>query len=200
MNVRSWLGAAALFVSGAVSPLRSAPQKSGSQQHTIDTRTSVMTVHVYKAGLLSAFGHDHEIAAPIASGSVDTGTHQTELRLDAGALRVRDLNVSEKDRSEIQKTMLGPEVLDVVHHREIVFRSTAVEPAGGSGSWKVHGTLTLHGQTRPVTVEVTEKAGRYAGHAAVKQTDFGIQPIRIAGGTVRVKDEVRIEFDIQLAH
>jgi polyisoprenoid-binding protein YceI len=62
----------------------------------------------------------------------------------------------------------------------------------------VHGTLTLHGQTQPVTVEVKENSGHFAGHALLKLTDFGIKPIRIAGGTVKVKDEIRIEFDIQL--
>jgi hypothetical protein len=30
----------------------------------------------------------------------------------------------------------------------------------------------------------------------VKQTDFGIVPISIAGGTVKVKDEIKVDFDI----
>ena len=157
-----------------------------------------MTVRVYKAGLLSALGHDHEIAAPIASGTVDTGAQTAELHVDASTLRVRDPNGPEKDRAEIQQTMLGPEVLDSEHHREIVFRSTAAGSAG-SGAWKVRGNLTLHGQTRPVMLNVTEKAGHYVGFAVLKQSDFGITPIKKAGGAVRVKDQVRIEFDIQLA-
>jgi polyisoprenoid-binding protein YceI len=198
MNSKSWLQTAAVLALAAASPLRSAKAPISHQQ-AIDTRTSVMTVRVYKSGLLSAFGHDHEIAAPIASGTVDTGAQRADLHVDAGALRVRDPNVSEKDRAEIQKTMLGPEVLDSEHFREIVFRSSAVETAG-AGSWKMHGTLTLHGQNRPVTVEVTEKGGHYVGHALLKQTEFGIAPIKVAGGTIRVKDEIRIEFDIQLAH
>ena len=44
-------------------------------------------------------------------------------------MRVRDAKVSDKDRAEIQKTMLGPEVLDVERYPEIVFRSTAAEKA-----------------------------------------------------------------------
>lgn len=169
------------------------------QPHAIDAHTSVMTVRVYKAGVFSALGHDHEIAAPIAGGKVDTTVPSVELQVDAGALRVRDPNASEKDRNEIQKTMLGAEVLDVERNSRIVFRSTAVVPKGPN-SWTVHGDLTLHGETRPVTVEVSEREGHYVGHSLLKQTDFGIRPIRLAGGTVRVKDEIRIEFDIQLAH
>ncbi len=170
-----------------------------ASQQPIDIRKSVMTVRVYKAGVFSAFGHDHQIAAPIAGGSADTAAHHVELRVDAGSLRMRDVKGSEKDHDEIQKTMLGPDVLDVERHREIVFRSTAVEPMG-EGSWKVQGDLTLHGQTHPVTVEVSQKDGHYIGSSLLKQTEFGIKPVRIAGGTVRVKNEVRIEFDIQLTH
>ena len=92
--------------------------------------------------------------------------------------------------------MLGPEVLDSERHQEIVFKSVAAEPSG-QGTWTLRGNLTLHGQTRPVTVHVTLKDGRYTGEALVKQTDFGIKPPGKAG--VRAKDEVRIEFDVQLA-
>ena len=156
-----------------------------------------MTVRVFKSGAFSAFGHNHEIAAPIAAGSVDSAAQRVELRIDARALRVRDPDVSEKDRAEIQKTMLGPDVLDVQRYPEIIFRSNAVE-SQGSGSWKIRGTLTLRGATRPVIVEATEKAGHYVGASLLMQTDFGIKPIRIAGGTVKVKDQVKIGFDIQL--
>src|ERR687888_616416 len=78
----------------------------------IDTQQSVMTVHVYKSGVFSAFGHNHEIAAPIAEGSFDEEKPAVELRVDARQLRVLDKDVSAKDRAEIQETMLGPKVLD----------------------------------------------------------------------------------------
>jgi len=191
MNARIRIGRAAaalLFTAGILS----------SETRAIDTSKSVMTVRVYKAGVLSAFGHDHEITAPIAAGKADPTAPRVELRVQAAALRVRDAKASEKDRAEIQKTMLGPEVLDADRHAEIVFRSTAVEPAG-AGAWTVRGTLALHGETRPIAVEVREKEGHYVGSALLKQTDFGIKPVRVAGGTVKVKDQIRIEFDIQLA-
>ncbi len=156
-----------------------------------------MTVRVYKAGLFSAFGHDHEIAAPVAGGAVDLGAHTVELRVNATALRVHDRDVSEKDRGEIQKTMLGPEVLDSENYPEIVFRSTAAEPEGADG-WRVRGTLTLHGESHSVVVEVRKQGEHYTGSTHLQQTEFGIRPVKAAGGTVRVKDEVRIDFDIQL--
>jgi polyisoprenoid-binding protein YceI len=166
------------------------------QPHAIDTQRSTMRIHVYKTGALSALGHEHEIAAPIASGKVDVGAQSVELQVDARALRVEDPKGPDKDRPEVQKTMLGPEVLDVERDPRITFRSTGARSAGAN-AWKLNGSLTLHGQTRPVTVEVSERDGHYVGHSLVRQTDFGIKPPGKAG--VRAKDEVRIEFDIVLA-
>jgi len=169
-----------------------------AQQQAIDPARSTMTVHVGKTGAFSAFGHDHEIGAPIDRGSINAAARRVELRLRAEAFRLRDPDVSDKDRGEIQSTMLGPQVLDVRRYPEIVFQSTGIDSAR-PGSWKIQGDLTLHGQTRPVTVAVNEMEGHYVGSALVKQTDFGITPVRVAGGTVRVNDQVRIEFDVQLA-
>ena len=168
-----------------------------AQPRPIDTAASTITVRVFKAGVFSALGHDHQIAAAIARGSVDPTGHQVELTVRSAQMQVRDSGISDKDRSEIQTTMLGPEVLNAEHFPDISFRSTSAESTGST--WKVSGNLTLHGQTRPVTVDVKEAGGHYSGTARLKLTDFDIKPIRLAGGTVRVKDEVRIEFDIQLA-
>jgi hypothetical protein len=51
-----------------------------------------------------------------------------------------------------------------------------------------------------VTVTVEGQHAHYHGSAVLKQRDFGITPIRIAGGSVKVKDEVRVEFDIVGKH
>lgn len=166
-----------------------------AQQHNIDTQKSTLTIHVGKTGVFSGFGHEHEVRAPIHSGTADTGAHPAvEIHVDARALRVIGKNEPEKDRAEVQKTMLGPEVLDSERHQEIVFKSTGAEP-GGPGRWTLRGNLTLRGQTRPVTVQVALKDGHYSGEATVKQTDFGIKPPGKAG--VRAKDEVKIVFDVQ---
>src|ERR1700720_700679 len=168
-----------------------------AQQHAIDTQKSTLTIHVGKTGAFSGLGHEHEVRAPIQSGTADTGSHLTvEIHVDARALRVIDKDDSEKDRAEVQKTMLGPEVLDSERHQEIVFKSTGAESAG-EGRWTLRGNLTLHGQTHPVTVQVTLKDGHYTGETTVKQTDFGIKPPGKTG--VRAKDEVVIRFDVQLA-
>jgi hypothetical protein len=37
------------------------------------------------------------------------------------------------------------------------------------------------------------------GHAMEKQTAFGINPVKVARGTVKVKEEVQVEFDSLLS-
>lgn len=190
MRIR-WIPAAALLVLGAGSIA------AASTTREMDVARSTMTVRVFKSGLFSAFGHNHEIRAPIAKGSFDesAGSPSVELQVETRELRVLDPEVSDKDRAEVQQTMLSPEVLDAAKFPEIHFRSLSIEKAG-EGKWRVHGDLTVHGQTHPVLVEVTGEAGHYRGSATVKQTDFGIKPVSAAGGSIKVKDEVRVEFEI----
>src|SRR5580704_15701917 len=136
-----------------------------AQQHNIDTQKSTLTIHVGKTGVFSGLGHEHEVRASIHSGTADTGAHPSvEVHVDARELRVIGKDEPEKDRAEVQKTMLGPEVLDSERHQEIVFKSIAAESVG-QGRWTLRGNLTLHGQTRPVTVHVMLKDGRYTGEA-----------------------------------
>ena len=167
-----------------------------SQVGKIDTAHSTITVRVYKSGILSAFGHDHEIQAPIESGEVKgPASPSVDLRVAARQLRVLDPEVSEKTRGQIQETMDSNKVLDVTRFPDIGFQSTSVE-AQGSDHWLVRGTLALHGKERPVAVDVTLKGDHYLGSVLLKQTAFGITPVTVAGGTVKVKDEVKIAFEI----
>ena len=162
---------------------------------TIDTGKSFISVRVFKAGLFSGFAHDHEISGRIQEGSFAEANPSVQLKVDARKLRVMDKDVSDKDRAEIQQTMLGPKVLDSERFPEIRFRSTRVEHITDR-KWLVHGELDLHGQTRPVSVDITEQNGHYRGTAELKQKDFGITPISLGGGTIKVKNELRVEFDI----
>ena len=63
---------------------------AAAQPRAIDPVKSAMTVHVGKAGAFSAFGHNHEIAAPIDRGEVDVAAQRVELRVKANALQVRE--------------------------------------------------------------------------------------------------------------
>src|ERR1700737_1840917 len=57
-----------------------------AQQHNIDTQKSTLTIHVGKTGAFSGLGHEHEVRAPIHSGTADTGSHPAvEMHVDARA-------------------------------------------------------------------------------------------------------------------
>ena len=168
------------------------------QSRAMDVNHSVLKIRVFKSGFFSAFAHNHEIEAPITQGVVNlSASPSIELRVDARRLRVLDPELSADKRAEVQRTMDGPAVLDSNRFPEIVFQSTSVEKIGAD-HWTVRGNLTLHGQTRPVIVDVALRDGRYEGSATLKQRGFGITPVSIAGGTVKVKDEVKVEFGIAL--
>jgi polyisoprenoid-binding protein YceI len=168
----------------------------GAQSRAIDTERSTLTVFAYKSGLFSAFADDHIIRAPIASGTItEDGTPAVEIQVRSAELVALDPALSPSKRAEVQARMVGPDVLDVTQYPDITFVSTALE-SPGANRWNVNGRLTIHGQTRPVTFTVTRQDGHYRGTVALKQSDFGIRPISIVGGTVKVKDELKDEFDV----
>jgi polyisoprenoid-binding protein YceI len=169
-----------------------------AQDRSIDTTHSSLRVRVFKSGLFSAFAHDHEIQASIAAGTVRVGENPSvTLEVHARELHVLDPDASADTRADVQKTMEGSDVLGVNRFPEISFQSTEIQKKGDQ-HWTVRGNLTLHGRTSAVDVDVVLRDGHFEGFAQLKQRDFGMTPVSIAGGTVKVKDEVRIEFTIVL--
>ena len=162
---------------------------------TAAAQHSTVTIHVGKSGVFSGFGHEHTVVAPISRAAVSSSPPGAEIIVNSKDLKVIDKEVSDSDRAKIQSTMLGPEVLDVERYPEIRFRSSRIEPAGPQ-QYRVAGTLELHGVTKPVAVEVRQSGDHYQGRTKLRQTEFGIKPVSAGGGTVKVKDELEIEFDV----
>jgi polyisoprenoid-binding protein YceI len=172
------------------------PTSAYGHGQAIDVNRSSLKIRVFKSGVFSGFAHDHEIQAPLEEGRIDSSGHASvQLRVDSRKMRVLDPEISADKRAEIQHTMESAEVLDAEKFPEISYESTSVT-GSGDAHWKVRGNLSLHGKKQPVEVEVSLESGHYRGSASIKQSDFGIEPIRIAGGAVKVKDELKVEFDI----
>jgi hypothetical protein len=165
------------------------------QVRQIDS-SSRLLVHAYKSGLFSGFADNHEIEAPISEGSVDEGGLQVKFSVEARRMKVLDPKLSADKRREVQERMEGPQVLDSARFPTITFESTKVERTD-PGSLLVQGRLSLHGAARPISLTVKNENGRYVGTCTLSQREFGITPISIAGGTVKVKDELKIEFDMK---
>lgn len=169
---------------------------------------SRIEVGVFSGGLLKAFGHDHLIAARDFTGAARFNPDHLEessltLTIEAGALSVLDTGLSEQDRRKVQATMLSDQVLGVESFPQIVFRSTGVSGIREDGSnWEVTlvGNLTLHGVVRqirfPMRVRLDNARLYGQGEVFLVQSDFGIRPVTVAGGLVRVRDRIRVNFDV----
>jgi len=164
-------------------------------------------IHVGAGGLFGGFAHDHLIEAKRIEGCAvmdanDLSQSSIKLTFSTADIRVLDPKESVKDRAKVQTTM-ETEVLRVSQYREILFESTGVEHSGPAEMVRIRGNLTIRGKTLPVVVPVTltrldDGVYRATGEYKLKQTAFGIQPIQLAAGTIKVKDEVRTEFELFL--
>jgi polyisoprenoid-binding protein YceI len=181
------------------------PLAAWAKSFTLVPAESRVTVHVGKTGAFSAFAHEHDVSAPAFSGEVqldaaDPSSAKVDVTFDARALKVMN---EPKDGPKVEATMRSAEVLDVEKFPRIHFTSTRwTARKTGDNAWHadVEGRLELHGQTRPVTLPLELKLSggvlTARGRAVLRQTEFGMTPIRLAGGTVRVPDEVAVVFDV----
>ena len=105
-----------------------------------------------------------------------------------------DPKIDAKDQATIQ-THMEEMTLETTKFPEITFRSSRAQKLA-DGQWKVDGDLSLHGVTKAVSLTVKQTGESYTTHTVLKQTDFGITPISIGGGMIKVKNEVEIDFQI----
>jgi polyisoprenoid-binding protein YceI len=105
-----------------------------------------------------------------------------------------DPKVDAKTQAAIQKDM-EEMTLETRKFPQITFRSTRVERLA-DGQYKVEGDLSLHGVTKPVGLTVKRTGNSFTARTVLKQTDFGIKPISVGGGMIKVKNEVEIDFVI----
>src|ERR1700678_1534457 len=176
-------------------------------RYLIDAGASTLTVRAYATGMLSAFGHNPTIAIPDVQGKlqfVPDTLEDASLRIviQAASLVVTD-DISAKDRQEMERRM-HDEVLETDGYPEIIYecsQASSIEKLGdGLYLVALDGELALHGVTRPqpVSARVTLKPDmvRAAGEFSMRQSDYEIGPVSAAGGTVKLKDELKLSFDI----
>jgi polyisoprenoid-binding protein YceI len=182
--------------------------QSRTRTYTIVPSESSFWVFVGKAGLFSAFAHNHEIGVKSFSGRVvvpEAGAAggSLEIEVDAPSLAVLDKEPSEEDKKKIFDSMHN-EVLESAKHQKITFKSVSVSDVKQTGndgySFVINGDLTLRGVTKriavPVAATITPQQLRATGKYTLKQTDYGIKPYSAAGGTIKVKNEVVVNFNI----
>jgi polyisoprenoid-binding protein YceI len=176
-------------------------------RYRLDAGRSRFTVQAFAEGLFSSFGHNPIIVISGFEGEVEfvPGTLEggrVRMTVRADSLKVAD-DVKEKDRLEIER-MMRADVLEVSKYPEIVFESTSVTAsriAAGRYRARVIGDLSLHGVTQRnvwISAEVTtgDDRLRAQGEFPLRQTDYKIKPVSVAGGTLKVKNELKFKFDI----
>ncbi len=176
------------------------------QSFEVDAAQSLLRLEVGRSGLFSFAGHRHEVLASGFSGHVvavpeDVTRSSLVVTFPATGLRVSGKGEPPEDVPKVQARMQGPDVLDVARFAEIVFRSTAIEGRQAAGVWnlRVTGDLSLKGVARslvlPMRVTVTSDALEATGQVVLKQSDFGLRPVSVAG-VVKVKDELGLDYKI----
>lgn len=175
-------------------------------RYKIDARQSGFIVQAFAKGLLSFAGHDPTFAITRYGGEIqfaegDTKVDSMLVIIQAETISLLD-EMSEKDMTEIENT-LHAEVLETKRFPEISFVSKDIslrEIYGGKFDVTANGNLSLHGETRPQTIkaeaEISGSKIRAEGEFLLSQSDFNIKQTKALGGTLKVKDEVKVSFDI----
>ncbi|MFZ0806310.1 MAG: YceI family protein [Candidatus Sulfotelmatobacter sp.] len=182
------------------------PQNATVVQYAIDTKASQFTVQAFASGLISAVAHSPKIAIRDWTGIasfVPDSLNQAKVRvvIRAGSLQVLD-ELRESDRRELHRVMYD-EVLETTRYPEIVFESshiTADKRREALYRVNVEGRLTLHGASNSQTFFSEVAFGvdtlRAHGEFSLLQSDYAIKVASIAGGTLKLQDELKFRFYI----
>jgi polyisoprenoid-binding protein YceI len=175
-------------------------------RYRVDASRSRFIAQAFARGLLSAFGHNPRLAVRSLEGEVEfdpaaPNAASVWMKARADSLVVID-DMREKDRLEIER-VTREELLEVARYPEVVFQSAIVAArrvAEGRYQASGAGDLSLHGVTRELAIDVAALVEgdqlRAQGGFTLRLTDFNIRPISVAGGLLKLKDEVKLSFDI----
>ena len=174
-------------------------------RHQIGPESGRLTLRTYRSGLAAQAGHDLTIDVTRWSGELDEPAGNTPGALDATidltSLDIREGRggikpLSDRDRRDI--TGQARKQLDTGHYPEASYAATGFTPDDAGGG-AIDGTLTLHGQSRPLRLEVSKTGeGQYRATATVVQSQFGIKPYSGMFGALKLRDDVDIEVTVTL--
>lgn len=180
--------------------------ETGTDRYVIDGRSSRFTLRAFATGLLSAMGHNPTVAIRDFSGEMKFNPDKLEagslkIIIKSSSLSVQD-DISAKDLREMERLM-NQEVLETAKFPEILYEATNIsvtKMADMLYSATLKGNLTLHGVSRslPINVRVALLGSmlRASGDFSLNQTDYDIKLVSVAGGALKLKDELKFSFEI----
>ena len=175
-------------------------------RYLIDTNASRFTVQGFATGILSGFGHNPKIGMRDYEGEIQFSPETynnafVRVTVRTTALEVLD-EMKNDDRKKLEQVMYD-EVLEVKRFPAAVYESKEITVRKLSNDLlhaRVVGELSFHGVTKTHSFDarVTDMGTmlRTSGEFSLRQSDYGIKPVSFAGGALRLKDEVRFNFEL----
>jgi polyisoprenoid-binding protein YceI len=179
---------------------------TSADRFVIDGKASRFTVRAFAAGMLSAMAHNPTIGIRDFGGEMRFDPEQLKagsfhLAIKSASLKVQD-DISDKDSREIERIM-NQEVLETGRFPEILYDASDISVTRIGDSLfaaVINGSLTFHGVSRNerLTTRVTDLGSmlRASGEFTLSQSSYGIKPVSVAGGALKLKDEIKFSFEI----
>lgn len=183
-------------------------------RYSIDAAASEVLIYVFRGGRAAQLGHNHVLSAPQLEGMIlvpEAEPTRTQLSL---RLRLDQLVIDEpRLRQRTGGNFAGPrstgdiegtrrnllKTLGADQHPQLVINSLAI--AGDWPRFVADLAVTLRGVTRleriPLHVMRNQDGLQVHGALAVRQSDYGVTPYSLLGGTLAVQDAVAIEFSLR---
>jgi polyisoprenoid-binding protein YceI len=162
------------------------------ETYTIDNTHSIALFRVKHMGVSNFYGHFKEMSGAFALDKEDPGNNSVSIEVKAASVETHD---AKRDQH-----LMSPDFFSAKEFPTISFKSTEVEEAGDK-KFKVTGDFTLHGKTKPITVEVEQvgAANVMGGPRAGFETTFTIsrKDYGMAGMQDGIGDEVRITVSVE---
>lgn len=177
-----------------------------SARYRLDPSLGRLSAQVFATGMLSFLGHSPTFTALDYVGEVrfpdGLGNGLSlDLTIFAGSITLQD-RMKPNDQAEIQ-SRLHREVLESSAYPEVRFRVSelpTVEVASGHYQIQGAGQLELRGVSRSqafrAELRVFADGLRLQGSSTLRLSDYRIPPVTALGGSIRLKDEVAISFDL----
>jgi polyisoprenoid-binding protein YceI len=182
------------------------PVKEGLAHFAIDAKASLFTVQAFASGIVAVVAHSPKFAIRDVVGNMEfvPGSMQKasiQLTINISSLEIMD-EVTSADRREIERIMFD-EVLEKTIYPRVEYKSSRVTASKtGENMHRVNvaGDLTLHGITRGMGLDAQVVAGedtiRAQGSFSLMQSDYGLKVASVAGGTLKLKDELKCGYFI----
>lgn len=182
------------------------PANVAGLRFIIDARRSRFTVQAFATGILSAMGHNPTIGICTFSGEVKFDPDALEadafrLTIQSASLAVQD-DISDKDRREIESVM-KKDILEIEKYPEIRYEASPLKVKKLDASLysaSLNGSLNFHGVTRvesiPVRIVLMGDMMRVSGDFSLRQSDYQIKPVSVAGGALKLKDDLKFSFEM----